>query len=197
MTAIYLIRHADYENPLKIWPERKTGYPLSVIGRKQAQKLARVLKSVPLVAVYTSPLTRAFETAQEISKFHDLKPLPDERLLEIKSPLAGAIFKQISNIEGNFYQDKYIKQGGEPLEEVFERMNNFILGKAKLHEGQQFVAVSHGDPIMSVKSMYLDGKLPHHYSFSGDYVAMGNGYILTFEKEKFMGISSIYNYCSI
>ncbi len=44
-----------------------------------------------------------------------------------------------------------IAAGGERLREVFERTDAFIKEKVEEHQGSEFVAVSHGDPIMSIK----------------------------------------------
>jgi len=66
---IYLIRHAhpDYPGGVKMCLGRKNDLPLSPRGLEQAEKLRRYFDSIPLDAVYTSPLLRARQTAQTIA----------------------------------------------------------------------------------------------------------------------------------
>ena len=74
--TIYLIRHAHPALPPgveKMCLGRKNDLPLSGKGHAQAQALAQRLASVPLEAVYTSPLQRARQTAQAIAG--DARPL--------------------------------------------------------------------------------------------------------------------------
>ena len=68
--TIYLIRHAHPNFPdgvEKMCLGRKHDFPLSALGLKQAAALAERFASVPLEAVYTSPLQRAHQTAQAIA----------------------------------------------------------------------------------------------------------------------------------
>ena len=60
---IYLVRHGETEwNKIRRFQVR-SNMPLNQEGRKQVRALALALKNKPLVALYTSPLIRALETA--------------------------------------------------------------------------------------------------------------------------------------
>ena len=68
--TIYLIRHAHPAFPdgaQKMCLGRKYDLPLSSLGLQQAAALAERFASIPLEAVYTSPLERARQTAQAIA----------------------------------------------------------------------------------------------------------------------------------
>jgi broad specificity phosphatase PhoE len=65
MTRLVLCRHAEPANA------------------EQARVLADALKGIPLTAVYTSPLSRAVETAAAIADAHDLVPIQVTDLREI------------------------------------------------------------------------------------------------------------------
>lgn len=75
MTTFHLVRHGE-----------KAGGPgdpgLSDDGRTEAERTAERLSTVPVVAVWTSPLRRARETAAVIAARHGLEPVVDERLRE-------------------------------------------------------------------------------------------------------------------
>src|SRR5256885_1919033 len=67
MTRIYLIRHADVENPNRVLYGHLPGFPLSARGRDQAAELGRRLRDGGLRRIVHSPLERASETAQIIA----------------------------------------------------------------------------------------------------------------------------------
>lgn len=75
MTYFYIIKHAERE--------RIEGNPaLTQVGIQQAQLTGKYLKKFPIVAIYTSPLKRSFETAKYIAKKLKLKVQVDKRLRE-------------------------------------------------------------------------------------------------------------------
>jgi len=56
---------------------------LSPKGTSQAKSLAESLKREPLEAIYTSPLIRARQTAEQIARYHDCPLVIDEGLKEL------------------------------------------------------------------------------------------------------------------
>jgi broad specificity phosphatase PhoE len=75
---ILLIRHGETEwNRIHRF-QGKIDVPLNLEGVDQAQALARALKNECLVAIYSSPLTRAMETARLVKGFHPSTPLFEE-----------------------------------------------------------------------------------------------------------------------
>ena len=70
MTKLYIVRHGQTAyNAKKAWIGR-TDAPLDETGVLQAQKLADRLADVNFEAIYTSPLTRAVNTAEPIAAMH-------------------------------------------------------------------------------------------------------------------------------
>ena len=67
---LILIRHGRTEWNAEARVQGRTDIPLDAVGRAQAQSIAKRLSSIPLKAIYTSPLLRAAETAQEIAAYH-------------------------------------------------------------------------------------------------------------------------------
>lgn len=71
MTLI-LVRHGESEGNLRRIMQGQLDLPLTEAGREQARLVAARIASMPVAAVYSSPLSRAFETARTIAAHHRL-----------------------------------------------------------------------------------------------------------------------------
>jgi len=99
LTRLFLIRHAR-----SVWNahgriQGQSDPPLDDQGREQARRLAERLREEkePIVALYTSPLQRAQETADVIGCALDLPPLPDDRLKERDhGDVVGLTWKEVA-----------------------------------------------------------------------------------------------------
>lgn len=77
-TRIFLIRHGETHWNLTHRFQGRIDVPLSEEGKTQARALALSLKDEPLLAIYSSPLKRALETARSIKEFHPLASFFEE-----------------------------------------------------------------------------------------------------------------------
>ena len=66
---IFFLRHADAGDPLA-WVGPDEDRPLSAKGERQAERVARHLEAIGADpdAIITSPLLRAFQTAEAVAK---------------------------------------------------------------------------------------------------------------------------------
>jgi phosphohistidine phosphatase len=78
---LYVVRHADAGDPAG-WAGEDADRPLSEEGRRQAERLGRLLAELPLRpdALITSPKLRAAETARLVGQAVDVVASPDPRL---------------------------------------------------------------------------------------------------------------------
>ncbi len=83
MTTILLARHGETDWNRENRFQGHADPPLNETGRAQAAELAAALANEPLAAVYSSPLRRAFETAQIVGAPHGLEPVPVDALREV------------------------------------------------------------------------------------------------------------------
>lgn len=177
VATIYLLRHGDYENPLNIFHGRLPGFPLSMLGLEQAKLLGESMAGLPITAVYASPLTRTYQTAQAIAAFHNLTVQTDDRLMDLITPLQSKPIEYMESINWSFFRRDFIQQGGEKLSTVFHRMDTCIREKIKKHPGQHIAIVSHGDPVMAVKIKYLGGALRSRKDMY-PYIGVARGYCI-------------------
>ena len=73
---LILIRHGETEWNVSGRYQGQTDIPLSDRGRAQAEALGRRFASIPVDAVYSSPLQRAYDTAAAIAR---VKGLPIQK----------------------------------------------------------------------------------------------------------------------
>lgn len=82
---ILLARHGETKENKERRFQGQNDVPLSDAGREQAHALAEqaAAEEPPIVALYTSPLIRAKETADVVGAKLGLEPRPDDRLKEV------------------------------------------------------------------------------------------------------------------
>ena len=83
MAEILLVRHGETEwNRREVFRGR-ADVPLSARGREQARLLAEALKGSGVQAVYSSPLSRARQTAEPLAEALGIEVRTDERLTDM------------------------------------------------------------------------------------------------------------------
>ena len=129
---IYIVRHGKTAlNSARVMQGR-IDCPLNEEGRKQAEEAARSLREngVTFSFVYSSPLTRAVQTAEIIAGSKEMTT--DERLLEMDyGPYEGSDLTNLSPELKRFFGDfvnEPAPEGMEPLESVTARMGSFLEG---------------------------------------------------------------------
>jgi probable phosphoglycerate mutase len=166
-TRVYLIRHADVENPRKLLYGHLDGFQLSSHGRSQASALGDRLGSAGIKRIVHSPLARALETAQLInSRFPTpaiLEPDPELREAEFSRYLQGLPYWQIPVRRPLWFVHKAkrgLVPGDEPIERLGGRVLDVMRRLAREHPGESAAIVSHADPLQAAWIL-LDGR-PHN-----------------------------------
>ena len=70
MQHVYLVRHGTTEDIERHLMQGSSDSPLSARGRKEAQRTAEALSGIPFDAAFSSPMGRAWETAQIVAHLH-------------------------------------------------------------------------------------------------------------------------------
>jgi probable phosphomutase (TIGR03848 family) len=162
MPIVLLIRHAEnnYIKQQRL-PGREPGIHLNKKGRAQAQAIASKLKGTPIIAVYSSPLERALETAEPIAKALNLKVMPRKGLIEIDvGEWQRKKVKKLSQLKiwrkVQIYPSRFRFPGGERIEEAQHRFVEEIEAICAQHDPKDvIVCVSHADPIKLGVAHYI------------------------------------------
>jgi probable phosphoglycerate mutase len=130
------------------------------LGRQQAARLAELLGSTPLAAVYSSPLERARETAAPLAKALGLRVIPRPGLGELQvGAWQGRSLKALRRsrlwrtVQGRPSLARF--PGGESFAEAQLRIVAELEALRARHRRRPFACVSHADPIKLALAHYL------------------------------------------
>jgi broad specificity phosphatase PhoE len=145
-TVIHFVRHGEVYNPQAVYYGRLPAFPLSKLGRQQAQAAADFLCQYRLAAVFSSPLDRAIETSEIISQPHNgLTWQVSELLNEAYTPFDGQPMSMVAARDWDVYTGN--KQPYEQPSDVLRRAQQFVAEIRQQYMGQYVVATTHGDVI--------------------------------------------------
>ncbi|HEY4384306.1 MAG TPA: histidine phosphatase family protein [Ktedonobacteraceae bacterium] len=141
---------------------------LSVTGREQADLLAEALAILPVSAVYSSPLQRAYQTAVPIAQSHSLTVQQDADLREGSFGLWEGLSR--SEVLARSSEDARLLYAwehdpvcrppeGESFAEVQLRVLRLVNALNLRHNGETIVLVSHVGPIKVLLSAALNAPL--------------------------------------
>lgn len=155
MNKIYLVRHGQDEDNANGILNGHRDMPLTEIGKKQAKELAQKIKETEIHfdKVYSSPLQRAYFTAQTITNSLGLEQ-PEIVDLLIERDFGTMTGKAINDAVQLCTPDimktdsiTYIlsPEEGETFPQLIERGQKILEYIEEKHNNQSILLVSHGD----------------------------------------------------
>ncbi len=143
-TTIYFVRHGQVENPNNIVYARLPRFRLSETGQQQAAQAEIILRSVQPAAIFSSPMLRARQTAEIISRHHPGMRIQISRLInENFTPFQGASFDIIKARNGDIFTG--VEPPYEQPADFLRRSLKFIRKVQNQYQNQAVIAVTHGD----------------------------------------------------
>lgn len=150
-TRLILIRHGQSVSNLKDKFAGQTDVQLTDLGREQGRITGEFLKNEKIDVVYSSMLTRAYETACYTAMHHNLTVIKDAGVNEVD----GGLWENLTypEIKENFPEQYHIWhtdlghnfcEQGESVAQVRDRVYAAIERIAKKHEGQTVAIGTHG-----------------------------------------------------
>ncbi|QVK17044.1 histidine phosphatase family protein [Mycoplasmatota bacterium] len=159
MTKITLVRHGQTDYNKNRIIQGQIDIPLNSLGKEQAVKTSNHFKNESIDLIISSPLIRAYETAQiianEINYTNDI--LIDKAFIERNFGQADG--KEISLCIEKVHQEEIT--GLELSSQLKKRMIDGILKVVKENENKNIVIVCHSHSIKAV----LSALNPDQYNF--------------------------------
>jgi broad specificity phosphatase PhoE len=161
MTHLYLVRHGQTDWNVEGRWQGQADVPLNVRGRQQAAQVARALSKLGLVAIYSSDLLRARETADTLAALTGVEVQLDPRLREIhQGQWQGMLVTEIQERYGEAFQRRkddplnVAPPGGETVLQVKERVVDAIEDIIQQHLRERVAVVSHGFALAVIQVHY-------------------------------------------
>jgi broad specificity phosphatase PhoE len=146
--------------------------PLSARGRAQASALAAGLGDTRFDALYTSPLSRARDTAVAGAEWLGLEAVPLDELREIcLGDWEGLTLEAVRAREGEYYRRwleapvDHPAPGGEPMPGLTSRVRAALGQLCAAHPDGRVLVVAHGGVIASALCGWLERPLNAIWSF--------------------------------
>ena len=164
MGSIIFLRHGQAKNNTeRILAGRTPGVPLTAKGLDQANKAAKFLAEMNISAVYSSPIERAYSTAEIVAGHNSLDVTVDDRLIELDmGKFTGMPYDEIFSTHGNVFMKFYngelevAHNGIETFPEVKKRVLSMVDHVIKHRPGENVVLVTHMDPIKAMLSTVVN-----------------------------------------
>jgi probable phosphoglycerate mutase len=175
MLKLIVVRHAESRwNPLGRY-QGLLDPELTERGERQARALADELGKENISRVYSSPLKRTYQTAKIISQKLGVPLYREDRVIEIDhGKWSGMLVEEVKEKYPEEFE-LWIKEphrikfeGGESLEDVFNRVRDFLEFVKEKHREETIVVVSHTVPIRCMYCALLDVSLSKFWSFGCD-----------------------------
>jgi probable phosphomutase (TIGR03848 family) len=159
-TQLLLIRHGLTDWVGRRLPGWTPGVHLSKEGCQQTEALAQRLASLPIDAIYASPLERTVETAEAIAAPHGLSVQLRENLGEVRiGEWTGQSVEDLAQKEEwlaiQIYPSGVNIPGGETMHEMQARAVAELDAIRKAHPGATVAVVSHADVIKAAVAHYI------------------------------------------
>ena len=189
-TVFYLVRHGQSMGNLQ---ERMLGHTdedLSELGYRQAAITFEYMKERHIDAVYSSPLMRAFHTAEPHAKHRGLvaQPLDDLKEIFLGEWEGMSVYDVIHRWPYTFWEIWRANFGvctppkGEYVQDAADRVLNALAALAEKHPGQTLLIGGHAGifraavaRIMGIPALRVGSDLPYPSNASVTTVEYENG----------------------
>ncbi len=171
--TFYFIRHGESKGNKEGLFRGRTDFPLTELGKKQAQSLARALKGIRFSAIISSPLKRAYETALFVANGQVVRVMDE--------------FNNINLAEWEGKRKEYIRKkyprewhlwitepeklrilGAETLDEVKERASRGVWKLIDEYKEGTFCIVTHRAVLKPLFAELLGIKKPYFWRLHFD-----------------------------
>ena len=150
-TRLCIVRHAETAWNAEHRVQGQLDVPLNATGLAQAAAVAKVLSEERFVAIYSSDLSRARQTAEPLAQLQKMKILLEPRLRERHY----GIFERLTYAEVKVrYPEDYTRfeardpdfdfRTGESLKDFFSRTKKAVTAIVDRHAGERILVFTHG-----------------------------------------------------
>jgi broad specificity phosphatase PhoE len=147
---LYIIRHGQTAWNKKEIFRGTRDIPLNEVGLKEASALGHYLHETRFDVLYTSPLSRARQTADAVARYQDLAPLLEPLLTDLNFGVwQGRLHEKVKQEYPELYQtwvtapEQTHFPEGESLQDVLNHADTLLANLRKSHPGKTVGLFTH------------------------------------------------------
>jgi broad specificity phosphatase PhoE len=165
-TIVHLMRHGEVHNPDGVLYGRLPEYFLSELGHQMAEAAADFLSKNEIIHMVASPLERAQQTAEPLSKLLEVPIVTDDRVIEADNLFEGRTFGVGDGAlrrPANWWKlrNPFRPSWGEPYAHIAQRMRAAIADAREAARGHEAVIVSHQLPVWIARRSFEEKTFFH------------------------------------
>jgi broad specificity phosphatase PhoE len=174
-TRLILLRHGETQSNLNLIYQGQGDSPLTELGILEAQQLSEALRGEKLAGIYSSTLSRSFETARIVAEKHKLEVVKIPELIErFYGVFEGLTFEEVKKKYPKDYKEwlthPYRAQipKSEPLDDLQKRGVAAIERILAAHQHQTVCVVGHGAVNRAILFHYMNLALDNFWRVKQD-----------------------------
>lgn len=153
---LYITRHGETMRNAEQRVLGRTDDPLSEKGLAQAQDLAERLKDTEFDMIFSSPLTRARQTAQAVADSKGMEVLVDERLIETNFGEFEGVPRYCEEYQAAKRDHFKRYPGGESYFDMAYRIYDFLFMLKREYPDKRVLVVAHGGVCRIICNYFYD-----------------------------------------
>lgn len=179
MNTYYLVRHGQTEWNTQGRTQGHGNSPLTELGVKQAENLAKAIKKYPIDLIYCSDLGRAVQTAQIVGKELGIDVEPTDKLREMGFGIWEGM--KLTDIETDYKDmftmwrnqpDQLKVPGGEMLKDIKNRQDELLDELNSMYQNKHILLVSHSVTVRVMLLSMLGSDIANIYRIKQDNTAI-------------------------
>ena len=153
---LYITRHGETMRNAEQRVLGRTDDPLSEKGLAQAKDLADRIKDTEFDYIFSSPLTRARQTAQAVAESKGMEVIIDERLIETNFGDFEGVPRHCAEYQAGKREHFKRYPGGESYFDMAYRIYDFLFMLKREYPDKRVLVVSHGGVCRIICNYFYD-----------------------------------------
>lgn len=165
---LYCARHGktDWNGLDRV--QGRTDNPLNEEGLKQAEKLGEACRDLGIDLIISSPMIRAYTTAEVVAKATGAPIIKDSRLIEQDYGIYEGQHRFCEGFLSNKRQFAYRYPGGESMMMVAKRVYNLLDEVKEKYEDKTVMLVCHGGVLRVLHTYFFDMTNDEYFHYNVD-----------------------------
>ena len=165
---IYSARHGKTDWNALDRVQGRTDNPLNEEGIEQAKRLGEACRDLSIDLIISSPMIRAYATAEAVAAITGAPIITDDRLIEQDYGIYEGQHRFCDGFLQNKRQFAYCYPGGESMLKLAQRVYNFLDEVKERYSDKTVMVVCHGGVLRSLHTYFHDMSNDEYFHYNID-----------------------------